>query len=129
MWPWSQSALTYAIAYPQRIRMLLDDMGPLCTMKTGLREPAFKRYLGVCGGGGGNRTRVREPSTVRTTCLAWLFELRLAPANRQADARLAASTDLPGQAARPGREADVNDAAPNVPGLAHQQTSAASSRC
>ena len=25
------------------------------------------------GGGGGNRTRVRRPSTVRTTCLAWFF--------------------------------------------------------
>src|SRR6266508_4385735 len=58
-----------------------------------------------------DRTRVRKPSTVRTTCLAWLFELRLAPANRQADARLAASTDPPGQAAKPGRGADVNDAA------------------
>src|SRR6185295_2167315 len=64
------------------------------------------------GGGGGNRTRVRRLSAVRTTCLAWLFELRLAPANRQADARLAASTDPPGEAATPGREADVNDAAP-----------------
>jgi hypothetical protein len=38
--------------------------------------------------------------------------LRFAPANRQADARLAASTDPPGQAAKPRREADVNDAAP-----------------
>jgi len=38
--------------------------------------------------GGRNRTRVRKPSTVRTTCLAWLFELRLGPANRQADPRL-----------------------------------------
>ena len=66
----------------------------------------------VSGGGGGNRTRVRKPYTVRTTCLAWLFEFRLAPANRQADARPAASTDP--RAKRPGRggEADVNDAAP-----------------
>src|SRR6185312_11027607 len=65
------------------------------------------------GGGGGNRTRVRKSSTVRTTCLAWLFELRLGPANRQADPRLAASTDPPGQAAKPGREAGVNGAAPS----------------
>src|SRR5258707_15281036 len=80
------------------------------------------------GGGGGNRTRVRKPYTVRTTCLAWLFELRLAPANRQADARLAASTDLHGEAATPRGEADVNDAALLLGSLAHQQTSAASSR-
>src|ERR671933_272560 len=64
------------------------------------------------GGGGENRTRVRRPSTVRTTCLAWLFGSRLASANRQADARPVASTDLHGQATRPYREADVNDAAP-----------------
>src|SRR4051812_41744959 len=67
---------------------------------------------GGIGGGGGNRTRVRKPYAVRTTCLAWLFELRLASANRQALARLAASTDPPGEAATPGGEADVNDAAP-----------------
>src|SRR5690242_5258275 len=91
-------------------------------------QPRSRPLRGL-GGGGGNRTRVRETYTVRTTCLAWWFELRLAPAHRQADARLAASTDLPGEAATPGREADVNDAAPSVPGLAHQQTSAASSRC
>src|SRR5947209_3433100 len=90
------------------------------------------------GGGGGNRTRVRKPYTVRTTCLAWLFELRLASANRQALARLAASTDPPGEAATPGGEADVNDAAPSKQarlaptcreGLDHQQSSAASHRC
>src|SRR5688572_22018621 len=87
-------------------------MGRHCTMKTGLRGPAFECYLGVCGGGGGNRTRVRKPYTVRTTCLAWLFGIRSAPANRQAGASLAASTDPHGQAARPCREADVNDAGP-----------------
>ena len=81
-----------------------------------------------------DRTRVRKPSTVRTTCLAWLFGIRSAPANRQADASLAASTDPHGQAARPCREADVNDAAPvggllRFPGLTHQQVSAASRRC
>src|SRR5688572_4012929 len=81
-------------------------------MKTTRPGGGFRVVIGGIGGGGGNRTRVREPSTVRTTCLAWLFELRLAPANRQADARLAASTDPPDQAAKPGREADVNDAAP-----------------
>ena len=68
------------------------------------------------GGGGENRTRVRKPSTVRTTCLAWLFESRLAPANRQAGAQPVASTDPQGQATRPCREADENDAAP-VDGL------------
>ena len=74
-------------------------------------EPRF--HFALSGKGDrSNRTRVRRPSTVRTTCLAWLFELRLAPANRQADARLAASTDPPGEAATPGGEADVNDAAP-----------------
>src|SRR6267143_3004868 len=98
------------------------------TMKTAPRGRRFLDFRGGSGGGGGNRTRVRKPSTVRTTCLAWLFELCLAPANRQADARLAASTDPPGQAARPGGEADVNDAAPSFEGLAHQQASAASSR-
>ena len=76
-----------------------------------------------------DRTRVRKPSAVRTTCLAWRFGSRLAPAHRQADARPAASTDPPGQAARPGGEADVNDAAPSFEGLAHQQASAASRRC
>src|SRR5207248_6003879 len=88
--------------------------------------PCFAFFTPEIGGGGGNRTRVRKPYTVRTTCLAWLFELRLASANRQALARLAASTDRAGQAARPAREADVNDAAPSFEGLAHQQASAAS---
>ena len=91
-------------------------------------EPRFHSALSGRGDHA-DRTRVRKPSTVRTTCLAWLFELRLEPANRQADSRLAASTDPPGQAARPGREADENDAAPSFEGLAHQQASAASSRC
>ena len=31
------------------------------------------------GGGGGNRTRVRKPSTGSTTCLAWLFDLTRHP--------------------------------------------------
>ena len=31
------------------------------------------------GGGGGNRTRVRKPSTGSTTCLAWLFDLARHP--------------------------------------------------
>ena len=66
----------------------------------------------LIGGGGGNRTRVRKPSTVRTTCLAWSFGSRLAPAGRQAGAQPVASTDPHGQATRPCREADVNDAAP-----------------
>ena len=88
----------------------------------------------LIGGGGGNRTRVRKSSTVRTTCLAWLFGSRLAPANRQAGAQPAASTDPRGKAAIPRREADVNDTAPvrlacaALSGLAHQQASAASSR-
>ena len=59
-----------------------------------------------------DRTRVRKSSTVRTTCLAWLIELRFASANRQADARLAASTDPRSQAAKPRRGAGENDAAP-----------------
>ena len=85
------------------------------------------------GGGGGNRTRVRKPYTAGTTCLAWSFESRPAPAGRQADAWPVASTDPPGEATTPGREADVNDAAlsdglPRRESLAHQQTSAASSR-
>src|SRR5258706_3012794 len=80
------------------------------------------------GGGGGNRTRVRKSSTVRTTCLAWLFELRLGPANRQADLRLAASTDPRGQAAKSRGEADENGAAPSLEGLTHQQVSPASRR-
>jgi hypothetical protein len=84
-----------------------------------------------------DRTRVRKPYTVRTTCLAWSFEFRLEPADRQAGSRLATSTDPPGEGATPGREADVNDAAlpgklglrlPHRGSLAHQQTSAASSR-
>ncbi len=77
--------------------------------------PNKKATAGVAflfGGGGGNRTRVRKPSTVRTTCLAWSFESRLAPANRQADAQPVASTDPHSQATRPCREADVNDTAP-----------------
>lgn len=64
------------------------------------------------GGGGENRTPVRKSYTAGTTCLARSSGSRLAPAGRQADARPAASTDPPGQAARPGGEADVNDAAP-----------------
>src|SRR5258708_19012646 len=78
------------------------------------------------GGGGGNRTRGRKPYTVRTTCLAWLFELRLAPANRQAGARLAASTDLRAEAATPRREADLTHASLPLGSLAPHQTSAAS---
>src|SRR5262249_30903566 len=77
-------------------------------------EEALFLANGRCwsGGGGGNRTRVREPSAVRPTCLARPFESRLATAGRRAVAWPAASTDPPGQAARPGGEADVNDAAP-----------------
>src|SRR5688572_11430752 len=81
-----------------------------------------------CGGGGGSRTRVRKPSTVRTTCLAWSFEFRLVPADRQAGTRLATSTDPRSQAAKPRRGAGENDAAPLLGGLTHQQVSAASSR-
>ena len=81
------------------------------------------------GGGGGNRTRVRKPYTARTTCLARSFGSRPAPAGRQADAWPVTSTDPRGQVTRPRRGADVNDAAPGEPGLAHQQTSAASRRC
>lgn len=31
------------------------------------------------GGAGGNRTRVRKPSTGSTTCLAWLFDFARHP--------------------------------------------------
>jgi len=45
--------------------------------RTEARRDGFARLFAaqpwVCGGGGGNRTRVRKPSTVRTTCLAWFF--------------------------------------------------------
>src|SRR6267378_8037651 len=80
------------------------------------------------GGGGGNRTRVRKSSAVRPTYLAWSFGSRLAPAGRQADAQPVASTDARGQATKPRTGADVNDAALLLRSLAHQQTSAASSR-
>jgi len=43
------------------------------TMKAGPDGARFREVAGVFGGGGGNRTRVRRPSTVRTTCLAWFF--------------------------------------------------------
>ena len=49
-----------------------------------------------------DRTRVRKSYTARTTCLAWLFESRLASANRRADAQPVTSTDPPGQVTRPG---------------------------
>src|SRR5712691_10543261 len=88
-------------------------------------RPPFRLF----GGGGGSRTRVRKPSAVRPTCLAWSFGSRLAPAGRQADARPVASTDARGQATRPRTAADVNVAAPSFEGLAHQQASAASRRC
>src|SRR5690348_16281615 len=103
----------------ERMRAITRRFGSSCDEAASCARPRQRRS----GGGGGNRTRVRKPYTVRTTCLAWLFELRLAPANRQADARLAASTDPAGQAARPAGEADVNDAAPPFGGLAHQQAS------
>src|SRR3979490_2631850 len=80
------------------------------------------------GGGGGNRTRVRKSSAVRPTYLAWSFGSRLAPAGRLADAQPVASTDARGQATKPRTGADVNDAALRLRSLAHQQTSAASSR-
>ena len=76
------------------------------------RKTAAKGSRFIFGGGGGNRTRVRKPSTVRSTCLAWLFGSRLAPANRQAGAQPVASTDPRGQATKPRRVADVNDTAP-----------------
>src|SRR5262245_24965248 len=55
-----------------------------------------------------DRTRVRKSYTARTTCLARLFGSRLAPANRQADARPVTSTDPRGQVTKPRRGADVN---------------------
>lgn len=39
------------------------------------------------GGDGGNRTRVRKPSTDSSTYLAMFFNLTLSTANRQADDR------------------------------------------
>jgi len=39
------------------------------------------------GGDGGNRTRVRKPSTDSSTYLAMLFNLTLSTANRQAEDR------------------------------------------
>src|SRR6266850_4555115 len=89
---------------------------------------ATARVAFVFGGGGGNRTRVRKSFTGRPTYLAWSFGSRLAPAGRQADAQPVASTDAHGQATRPCTAADVNDAALLLGSLAHQQTSAASSR-
>src|SRR3954468_17162758 len=50
----------------------------------------------MIGGGGGNRTRVRKPYTVRTTCLARLFELHLARANRQVPPGQSPSRAAPG---------------------------------
>jgi hypothetical protein len=63
-------------------------------------EPRFHSALS----GRGNRTdrtRVRKSYTGGTTCLAWSFGSRLAPAGRQADAQPVASTDPHGQATRP----------------------------
>src|SRR5258705_11498401 len=80
------------------------------------------------GGGGGNRTRVRKSSAVRPTYLAWSFGSRLAPAGPQAGAQPVASTDARGPATKPRTGAAVNDAALRLRSLAHQQTSAASSR-
>src|SRR5437867_4519515 len=92
------------------------------------RTIAKTNKKGGDGGGGGNRTRVRKSSAVRPTYLAWSFGSRLAPAGRQAGAQPVASTDARGQATRPRTGADVNDAALLLGSLAHQQTSAASSR-
>src|SRR5260370_19427951 len=94
----------------------------------GEKETATERGGRQVGGGGGNRTRVRKSSAVRSTYLAWSFGSRLAPAGRQAGAQPVASTDARGQATKPRTGADENDAAPSFECLAHQQASAASSR-
>jgi len=100
-------------------------------------EPRFHSALS----GRGNRTdrtRVRKSYTFGTTCLARSFGSRLAPAGRQADAQPVASTDPHGQATRPWERLmsmtlhrisrlGLRLAYPS--GLAHQQASAASSRC
>ena len=61
------------------------------------------RYHSALSGRGDrtDRTRVRRSYTAGTTCLAWSFGSRLAPAGRQADAQPVASTDPHGQATRP----------------------------
>src|SRR5690606_5711127 len=79
------------------------------------KTPTENGWGFIIGGGGGNRTRVRKSSTVRTTCLAWSFGSRLAPAGRQAGAQPVASTFARGQATRPRARADVNDAATGCP--------------
>ena len=43
------------------------------------KTPTENGWGFVIGGGGGNRTRVRKPSTGSTTCLAWLFDLARHP--------------------------------------------------
>jgi len=105
--------------FPQRFYESLQgrpEVGPLPTPRrchAAFRQHRVRRCEPRCHsalsgrGDHADRTRVRKPYTVRTTCLARSFGSRLAPAGRQADARPAASTDPPGQAAKPGRGADV----------------------
>ena len=110
----AQSSGGSTVSVPRREPQLKT---PRCPKSAPSTEALYSKLLKMrflYGGGGGNRTRVREPSAVRPTCLARPFESRLATAGRRAVAWPAASTDPPGQAARPGGEADVNDAAPGL---------------
>jgi hypothetical protein len=111
---------------------------PFSDVGGGIVRPGFASPGAVRPRGFSPPRRVDLPPTSRTREVrSRAGGFRLENANRRAFSRLAASTDPPGEAATPGREADVNDAAP--PGkfglrlahrgsLAHQQTSAASSR-
>jgi hypothetical protein len=126
-----RAGLRLALFLPLGVAML-----PCSSYRVRRCEPRFHSAL-TSRGNHTDRTRVRKSYTARTTCLARSFGCRLAPAGRQADAQPVASTDPHSQATKPCRGADVNDAAPKsnsacalpFPGLAHQQASAASSRC
>src|SRR4051812_35672760 len=65
--------LSLLTAIPSDTGMQANARGYRCTMKTPPGRMALRVVILVVGGGGGNRTRVHGPSTVRTTCLAWLF--------------------------------------------------------
>ncbi len=65
------------------------------------KPPAENGWGFIIGGAGGNRTRVRKSSTVRSTYLVWPIEFDPASADRQAEDERVTLDLMPNQVTRP----------------------------